>query len=111
MALESKKFDVLLDWQEEEHMYISKAEPGGSSSNMFTLHNTGWKAKNYGGAKIKHLVSASGILYAATDRGRVVRWNLHTGDEQVVLSASSLSFTPCAILHSARGLRGVSQFE
>jgi hypothetical protein len=63
-------------------MYRDSAET--SASNMFSLSNTGWKAKNYGGAKIKHLVSANGVLYAATDRGRVVRWNLHTGDEQVL---------------------------
>lgn len=35
-----------------------------------------------GGARIKHLVAASGTLYAATDRGRIVRWVPGGGGEQ-----------------------------
>lgn len=52
---------------------------------IFSLQNTQWKAKQYGGARIKHVAAASGVLYVATDRGRLVRWNLSTGDEQEIV--------------------------
>jgi hypothetical protein len=56
---------------------------GLSSSKIFSLQNSGWKAKQYGGARIKHVGAAGNLLFCATDRGRVIRWNLHSGDEQV----------------------------
>ena len=61
----------------------AKASRDLSSSKIFSLQNSGWKAKQYGGARIKHVGAAGNLLFCATDRGRVIRWNLHTGDEQV----------------------------
>jgi hypothetical protein len=52
---------------------------------IFSLQNAQWKAKQYGGARIKHVAAASGVLYVATDRGRLVRWNLASGDEQEIV--------------------------
>jgi len=52
---------------------------------IFSLHNTQWKAKQYGGARIRHVAAAGGVLFVATDRGRLVRWNLGTGDEQEIV--------------------------
>ena len=60
----------------------AKASRDLSSSKIFSLQNAGWKAKQYGGARIKHIGAAGNLLFCATDRGRVIRWNLHTGDEQ-----------------------------
>jgi hypothetical protein len=73
---------------DDEHGYLT--DPAALASQpaqpqIFALQNTQWKAKQYGGARIKHLAAASGVLYVATDRGRLVRWNLSTGDEQEIV--------------------------
>ena len=70
-------------WQEDEQQYGSGSNAEPLASGIFSLHNAGWKAKQHGGARIKHLVAANGTLYAATDRGRVIRWVPQGGGEEM----------------------------
>ena len=73
---------------DDEHGYFTDAAALAAQAaqpQIFSLHNTQWKAKQYGGARIKHVAAASGVLYVATDRGRLVRWNLSSGDEQEIV--------------------------
>ena len=63
------------------------SQTGGPASNsaseIFSLHNSSWKAKQHGGARVKHVAAVGHVLWIATDAGRVVRWHLGSGDEQV----------------------------
>ena len=67
--------------------YLTEAAVAAQTAQhqIFSLQNAQWKAKQYGGARIKHVAAASGVLYVATDRGRLVRWNLTSGDEQEIV--------------------------
>eukprot|EP00960_Hanusia_phi_P078119 768783-Hanusia_phi.AAC.2 len=64
-------------------MFSCKSNP----THLCCTHrqNSSWKAKQYGGAKIKHVATAGQILYLATDRGRLIRWNLVNGDEHEIV--------------------------
>jgi hypothetical protein len=85
------EFSVAGDEQEasdDEDDYLvdaSTAAAQNAQPQIFSLQNTQWKAKQYGGARIKHMSAAGGVLYVATDRGRLVRWNLNSGDEQEIV--------------------------
>jgi len=70
---------------DDGYLTETAAAAQAAQPQIFSLQNTQWKAKQYGGARIKHVAAASGVLYVATDRGRLVRWNLGTGDEQEVV--------------------------
>lgn len=73
---------------DDDHGYLTDAATLAAQAaqpQIFSLQNTQWKAKQYGGARIKHVAAASGVLYVATDRGRLVRWNLASGDEQEIV--------------------------
>ena len=71
---------------DEDMLYASdNVAAQAAEPQIFSLQNAQWKAKQYGGARIKHVAAASGVLYVATDRGRLVRWNLSTGDEQEIV--------------------------
>ena len=71
---------------DEDTLYASdNVAAQAAEPQIFSLQNAQWKAKQYGGARIKHVAAASGVLYVATDRGRLVRWNLSTGDEQEIV--------------------------
>mmetsp|Transcript_59942 Transcript_59942/g.141174 ORF Transcript_59942/g.141174 Transcript_59942/m.141174 type:complete len:974 (+) Transcript_59942:154-3075(+) len=56
-----------------------------TASQIFSLTNVSWKAKQHGGARIKHMAATGPALFVATDRGKVVRWHLGTGDEHEMI--------------------------